>query len=273
IRADCKTRFRVTYTLCDKTTNVTNKEVKGRKKMAGGYSSSTLVVLIALAICAGLAHGKKTENLTPDPVTFQWCGNEDDFQSVIQIPENISEGQEKFAIRLETGNLSCSRGLNSTELALEVSRPAPEGSSTYQSDFSSNGYFRVGNFYYPPEGFCITSWTNSVVEVRVCGEFNTEGNWSYPDCGATNTCLPKCCAMNMLLTYVAGGYPQCSPKFNKSASLNPVSYTKHFQKDRHQTPVYYYRHDLKGHVYEFAQAMTHIEQEQTYGVQKVCFRL
>ncbi|CAG7728187.1 unnamed protein product, partial [Allacma fusca] len=28
--------------------------------------------------------------------------------------------------------------------------------------------------YYPPEGFCIKSWTSSEVEVRVCGKFNEE---------------------------------------------------------------------------------------------------
>ncbi|CAG7731152.1 unnamed protein product [Allacma fusca] len=230
----------------------------------------------------GLSQEEPSEHLATDPITFQWCGNERNSQGenldqlasrLIHIPENISEGQEKFVIRLKAGSISCPEGANSTELTLDLSRPISQKSSTYESEFSSSGYFRVGNYYYPPEGFCITSWTSSNVGVRVCGEVNIKGIWFYPECGATNPCLPKCCTMNMLMTYIPDEFPECLPKFNNSARVNPFLYTKEFQKDRHETPVYYYKHKLKGQIFEFVHAKTDIQDEQLYSVQKVCFRL
>ncbi|CAG7731151.1 unnamed protein product [Allacma fusca] len=247
--------------------------------MAGGYSSYVLLTLTNF-LTIYVAYGEQSENFAPERITFQWCGNRfgaenlSQYKSaVIQIPENVSEGQEAYEIRLKQGNFSCPRGVNSTELRLDLGRPLPEENSTYDSEFSSNGYFRVGDYYYPPEGFCITSWTNSDVVVHVCGEFNEEGNWSFPECGATNPCLPKCCAMNMLMTYVIGEYPECSPKFNNSGRLNPILYTEQVQKINPKTLVHYHKHDLTGHVYDFVHAKTNIEDEQLYSVQKVCFRL
>ncbi|CAG7731150.1 unnamed protein product [Allacma fusca] len=79
--------------------------------------------------------------------------------------------------------------------------------------------------------------------------------------------------MNKLLTYIADKYPECLPKFNNSARLNPFLYSKQLQKDNHKSPVYYYKHGLKGHVYDFVHARTHIEQEGLYFVNKICFRL
>ncbi|CAG7832297.1 unnamed protein product, partial [Allacma fusca] len=74
---------------------------------------------------------------------------------VIQIPENISEGREEFAIRLKEGNVSCPSSINSEYFTLNLSIPSSEGFSPNKSAFSSNGFLRVGKYYYPPEGFCI----------------------------------------------------------------------------------------------------------------------
>ncbi|CAG7829985.1 unnamed protein product [Allacma fusca] len=252
--------------------------------MPGRSSSSVFFVLIALnaILNIGLAHFEEAEKLTHVPIVFQWCGTEGNSQvenvdqissRVIQITENLSEGQEKFSIRLKEGNFSCPRGSNSTELKLDLGRPPLEDNLIYESEFTSNGYFRVGNYYYPPDGFCIARWTSSDVVVHVCGVMNEEGDWSFPECGATNPCLPKCCAMNMLMTYAVDEYPECSPKFSNSATVNPFLYTKEFQKDDHKTPVYYYKHDLIGLVYDFVHARTDIEHEQVYNVHKICFRI
>ncbi|CAG7820492.1 unnamed protein product, partial [Allacma fusca] len=176
--------------------------------------------------------------------TFQWCSNESGIatnDTIFEIPKILSEGQKKFAIRLQPRSFSCPDGEYEKMFYLPMNTSLIENYSEEMSEFSSNGFFRNDNFYYPQEAFCIVEWTNSHLAVRVCGKLSQERSFSaLPECDHSNHCIPKCCPMNMLLTSSADGHAQCQPNFNNSARFKPILYNKEFQKSSSMRPVYYF---------------------------------
>ncbi|CAG7678357.1 unnamed protein product [Allacma fusca] len=190
---------------------------------------------LLFAITFSFTRADEGTDISTEPPTFRWCS--DNFAAsnpaVFQIPENLSEGRIKFTIRLHPGNISCSSDVHAKELFFEDSQ-------NQISDFSSSGFFRYGKYYYPPEAFCIASWTKSSILLRVCGEFSNETPGLSPECDSTRHCIPKCCPMNMLLTSTDEGIPKCLPRFNNSARVNPTMYGKDLQKSSSLQPVYYF---------------------------------
>ncbi|CAG7726494.1 unnamed protein product, partial [Allacma fusca] len=203
-------------------------------------------IYLALDTCIGLAISKSVtrvkeeeENVAVEPIIFQWCSNQS--TTTYKIPEKLSEGRINFTIRLKPGKNSCPVEEHAQFVYLPLNRTKSENSSKFESEFSSSGFFRYVDFYYPPEAFCIVEWTHSHVAVRVCGMFRKERSFSsLPECDNSSHCIPKCCPMNMLLTSSADGHAQCQPNFNKSARFNLILYNRELQKSSSLRPAYYF---------------------------------
>ncbi|CAG7832608.1 unnamed protein product [Allacma fusca] len=157
-----------------------------------------------------------------------------------QIPGHLSEGRIKFAIWLRPRKDSCADEDHAKYFYLSINETLSENFRKSESEFSSNGFFRNGSFYYPPEVFCISRWTESQIVVRLCSKFRKEGSLTLQECGASNHCLPKCCPMNMLLSSSAYSHARCEPRTNNSARVSPILYTKELQRSLALRPVYYF---------------------------------
>ncbi|CAG7678355.1 unnamed protein product [Allacma fusca] len=232
-------------------------------------------LIVSLAIYVNGANAAEE-----DPITFQWCNTNHGIKYLKQvapakfvIPENLSEDRIKFEIRLNLANFSCPNGANAIELMLDLNRPLDDPEK-HESDFSSSGFFRHGTYYFPPEVFCIASWTASKIAVRVCSEFKNENQLSFPECDTSNHCIPKCCPMDMLLTSSAEDIPKCHPKFNSSARVTPTLYAKDLQKSSSRKPMYFYTQSFFSQdENEAAVTMPHVYLKKFIYFSKHCFRI
>ncbi|CAG7678353.1 unnamed protein product [Allacma fusca] len=193
---------------------------------------------------------------------------------ILKIPENLSEGRIKFEIQLNLDKFSCPYGVKTGEVILDLRRPLDD-TEKYESYFSSSGYFRHGNYYYPPEVFCISSWTDSNIAVQICGEFSKEAPGLSPECDTSRHCIPKCCPMNMLLTSSAGDIPKCHPRFNNSGRIaTPTLYAKNLQKSSSRKPVYYFTQTFFAkEVNDSKLPRTRQDLKELLDFSKLCFRI
>ncbi|CAG7829238.1 unnamed protein product [Allacma fusca] len=225
------------------------------------------------------------QTLTPQIVTMQWCGpfdakkNQSSLTTKI-IPAGISEEKMNFSMNLTPGSVSCPAGVNTSLFTMHLERPFRNKRPFYESEFSLTGYFRAGDYYYPPEDFCITKWNDTIVTVRVCGRFdNTReagvaGKWSFPECGVKHPCLPKCCAINKLFTMTAGQLTvKCQEPFENSKPFEPILYNSPFEKTSIRKPITYYRNRLSCNFVSFIHESNRIDYAYLNTTNPLCFRI
>ncbi|CAG7716012.1 unnamed protein product [Allacma fusca] len=219
-----------------------------------------------------------------DVMTVKWCGISKEHGAeppfkFIEIPEEITEEKLPFSVKLKTASITCPPGVNSSVFTLNLTRPFRFTMPSYESEFSTTGYFRVDDFYYPREGYCINDWTESDLTVRVCGKFInmtpkvTTPKWSYPECGTNHPCIPKCCAMNKLWTVTAKNNRSktCQDKYQYSKNIDPILYDWPSQRSSIRRPVYYFRNRLTCNKSTFVHATNQLD--PVYQIPKLCFRI
>ncbi|CAG7716013.1 unnamed protein product [Allacma fusca] len=187
-------------------------------------------------------------------ITMQWCG----VPEVLMMPPvsstfTIFEEKQNYSVKFIPGTITCPLDVASSELTMNISRPIRTKRPFHESEFSASGYFRAGDHYYPHEGFCITNWTSETVTVRVCGNYEEsydEGvslQWSFPECGIDNPCLPKCCPMNKLWTLstdIENHTKPCQDRFDNSKAFSPTVYDMTSKKPSKKRPIHYFRNRL-----------------------------
>ncbi|CAG7661722.1 unnamed protein product [Allacma fusca] len=168
----------------------------------------------------------KNGTFEPEGIKLQWCGKERAPQRIDNNTYGITEEQRNISVRFVNGSITCPS---------EVTTSNEMTKAKFDQELSITGYFRDGSTYYPPEKYCIASWTESNVTVQVCG--------AAPECGVSNPCIPKCCTINKLFTVNYGARGTCQEPFENSNPFNPILYTT-VSKKSSKNSVYYIRSSI-----------------------------